>query len=209
MRLHYTPGSPFARMIRVLLRELQVSCDEVAIGGFPPPSDYFAVNPLGQVPVLETEDGIRFPTRLIIDHLLAWPRSIALPVAVSVRREPGSWQDEQTMTIVLAMGDAMVALKHQEWAGLELKGTNLLGYDPAARHAERVTSTLDWLEDRATSDGFIPRVLSAQDVAVSCLLLWADARGGFPWRGRPQLEAIVGGCAARPSFIATAPQPWP
>jgi glutathione S-transferase len=209
MRLHFTPGSPFARMIRVLLRELSLSCDEMAIGGFPPPTDYFRVNPMGQVPALETEDGIRFPTRLIIDHLLALPRSIAMPIAASVRRDPGNWQDEQTMTIILAMGDAMAALKYQEWAGLQRGGTDLIGFDPAARHAERVISTLDWLEGRATPDGFMPGVLSAQDVAVSCLLLWADARGGFPWRGHPLLEAIIGRCAVRPSFIDTAPQPWP
>jgi len=94
VKLHYTPGSPFARMIRVLLRELGVPCEEQAIGGFPPSADYFAVNPMGQVPALETDDGIRFPTRLIIDHLLALPRATALPVAVSVR-ETGRQQVAQ------------------------------------------------------------------------------------------------------------------
>src|SRR5436189_102509 len=65
MRLYYIQGSPFARMVRVLLRELNIACDEIEITDFPPPRDYFTINPLGQVPVLETDVGRLFPTSAI------------------------------------------------------------------------------------------------------------------------------------------------
>jgi hypothetical protein len=58
-------------------------------------------------------------------------------------------------------------------------------------------------------EGFLPGVLSVQDIASSCFLMWIDARGGFPWRGRKGLEAIAAICAERASFGATVPQPWP
>ena len=209
MRLHYTPGSPFARIIRVMLRELHIACEEVEILGFPPSPDYFAINPLGQVPALETDDGIRFPTRLIIDFLLEGAPGAASPLAPSIRRAAAHWQDEQTLTVLLGMGDALAAMKYQQWAGLGPSGDNLIGYDPAERHRERALRTLDWLEERAGPDGFQPGRLSVQDIALTAILLWIDARGGFPWRGRPKLEAIVAACAARPSFAATGPQPWP
>jgi glutathione S-transferase len=209
MRLHYTPGSPFARIIRVLVRELAINCDEVAILKFPPPAEYFAVNPLGQVPALETGDGIRFPTRLIIDFLLDSAPGKTTAMAPAVRRHASHWQDEQTLVVLLGMGDALAAMKYQQWAGLRPGGENLLGYDPAERHKQRALRSLDWLEQRASPDGFQPGQLSVQDIALAAILLWIDARGGFPWRGRPKLEAIVARCAARPSFKATAPQPWP
>lgn len=209
MKLHYTPGSPFARIIRVLLRELVLDCEEAEIREFPPSAAHFAVNPLGQVPALETAEGIKFPTRIIIDFLMALPRREPLALAHAVRREAGCWQDDQILAVLLAVGDALAAIKYQNWADLRPGGKDLLGFDPADRHAERVSRTLDWLEGQATPSGFLPGVLSVQDVALASFILWTEARGGFPWRGRPRLEAIVAGCAGRSSFAATQPQPWP
>lgn len=213
MRLHFTPGSPFSRIIRVLIRELSLSVEEVEITEFPPRDEYFQINPLGQAPALETEGGVRFPTRFIIDFLLDLPRPASLlikpPVAPAVRRSPEVWEDDQALAVILAMGDALAAIKYQRWAGLLPSGPNLIGFDPAERHADRVRQTLDWLEANATPSGFLPGLLSAQDIALSCLALWTEARGGFPWRGRPNLETIVAACEARPSFIETQPQKWP
>ena len=52
MHLHCIDGSPFARILRVLVREHGVKCEEVEIVEFPPPDTLFDLNPLGQVPVL-------------------------------------------------------------------------------------------------------------------------------------------------------------
>jgi glutathione S-transferase len=208
LKLHYTRGSPFARIVRVLVRELDLDCDE-EVSGFPPSADYFAVNPLGQIPALETADGIRFPTRIIIDYLLGQPRRGDTSLARSVRRSEEHWQDDRMLAVLLAMGDALAAMKYQAWAGLRPGGKNLIGFDPANRHLERVERTLDWLESIAAPSGFLPDVLSVQDIALSCFILWTEARGPIAWRGRPKLEAIVANCANRSSFLATGPPPWP
>lgn len=143
MRLHYTRGSPFARIIRVLTCELALDCREVEITEFPPSEEYFGVNPLGQVPALETEDGVRFPTRLIVDYVMSLPRQGQTALAASVRHSEDRWQDDQTFAVLLAMGDALAAIKYQGWAGLRLGGTNLIGFDPAERNIDRVQRTLD------------------------------------------------------------------
>jgi glutathione S-transferase len=209
VRLHYTPGSAFARIIRVILRELQLQCQEIEITVFPPSSDYFAVNPLGQVPALETDEGVLFPTGIIIEFLMDQPRSVDTGFANSVRRSQGHWRDDQMLAVILAMGDALGAMKYQGWAGLAPVGENLIGYDPAERHLERVSRTLDWLEARAKNSGFLPGVLSVQDVSLASFILWTEARGPISWRGRPKLEAIVTNCSERASFQQTKPQPWP
>ena len=67
-RLAYTPGSPFARMARVSIREWALAVEEVEVA-FPPPPEIFAVNPLGQVPVLTVGGEAVFPTFLILERL--------------------------------------------------------------------------------------------------------------------------------------------
>ena len=61
MRLHFTPGSPFARIIRVLIREIGIECEEAKITMFPPSPAYFAVNPLGQFPRSKQTTAFTFP----------------------------------------------------------------------------------------------------------------------------------------------------
>jgi glutathione S-transferase len=215
MKLHYTPGSPFSRIIRVLIREMKLDCEEVEIKDFPPPPEYFAVNPLGQVPALETNEGTLFPTRIIIDFLCEcapnWRggENGKRPLAPAMRTNV-SRKNDQILAVILSMADAIAAVKYQEWAGLHPTGESLLGYDPAERHLDRVVRTLDWLELQATPTGFNSHSLSVQDVAFACAVLWSDARGAtISWRGRPHLKSIVSLCEFRASFAATRPQPWP
>jgi hypothetical protein len=70
MQLHYIDGSPFARIVRVLMREHGVECKELEIVEFPPPDTFLGLNPLGQVPVLVDLRVAYFPTRIAIDALL-------------------------------------------------------------------------------------------------------------------------------------------
>jgi glutathione S-transferase len=206
LKLDYSAGSPFSRIIRILIRELGLDIHETEIRTFPPPPAFFAINPLGQVPALETDDGPRSPTGLIIDYVMALPTAAATDIAASVRRGRECWQDQQLLAVILAMGDALSAMKYQDWAGLAPTGRKLVGHNPAERHMQRLVHAL---ERKAGSGGFLPGVLSVQDIAAACFILWAEARGGLPWRGRTKLEAIVKNCSKRQSFIATEPQPWP
>ena len=66
---------------------------------------------------------------------------------------------------------------------------------------------LDWLEARVKPEGFVPGVLSIQDLNLAITLLWMDFRKPAPWRGRKKLEALVARTEGRPSFQATQPGP--
>ncbi len=209
-RLHYLPGSPFARILRVLAREHGLPLDEVAVTDFPPPAAYFAVNPLGQVPVYERDGTGHFPTAVALEAMFD---DIAdLPprpdLAPSLARPGHRLEDLRLLHVILGLADQVVTWTYLDWTGLAQVRPSRVGYEIGPRTAQRLAATLDWLEARAGAGGFRPDGLSAQDVAFACLILWTEARHPVPWRGRPALEPLVDSLAARPSFAATTPPPW-
>ncbi len=193
-RLTYFPGSPFARMCRVLIMELDLPVDLVEYE-FPPGPEMFEINPLGQVPALILDRGTIFPTFLILEEL--WDIAGQPKVYVPHR-------DRQVLMTLLQMGDAYVAACYQEWCGLRPVAHNAIGYDLGQRHLQRVSATLDWLNDTQR----IPDGLSLTGIALSCICLWADARNGLDWRSRSKLGAIVEQLATRESFRRTTPVKW-
>lgn len=193
--LAYLPGSPFARMARVLVREWSLPVEEVEIS-FPPPPDWFDVNPLGQVPVLRIGTDAVFPTLLVLERL--WD----LAGCPEAAYQPGL--DRQRLLVTLQAGDAMTAALYQRWTGLRAVAPNHIGYDPAQRNLDRFHRTLTWIEARPREGGEI----NLPDLALVCLVLWSEARGG-PARSHPmRLDGLVERLERRPSFIATRPPFW-
>jgi glutathione S-transferase len=66
--LAYVSGSPFGRMARVLVREWSLPVEERELP-CPLPHEFFAENPLGQVPVLNVGRETLFPTLIILERL--------------------------------------------------------------------------------------------------------------------------------------------
>lgn len=207
LELHYIDGSPFARVVRILAREHGVAMRENEVVEFPPSDDFLEINPLGQVPVLVVDGVAHFPTRIAIAALLARVAKPAEGVAGAIAREDHKAGDEQDLAVILAMGDALAAHHYAKWAGIGPVGRNRLGFDPAERNMLRALRALDWLEKRLQDARFQPGRVSVQDIALAAVILWTESRGAIAWRGRPQLERLVGGLAGRTSFVATAPRP--
>ena len=190
-RLLYFPGSPFARMCRILVLEWDLDIELVELS-FPPEPWLFEKNPLGQVPVLVRGDGNSlFPTLIILEEL--WARA-------GSRSESYDSRDRQRLLTTLQAGDAFVAARYQDWTGLGPVRENIIGYDLAERNLERFSSVLDWLELSEPAPG-----ITLQNVALVCILLWSDARGGPNWRHRKKLASLVDSLAARESFLKTQP----
>jgi len=196
--LAVTPGSPFARMARVAIREWALPVEEVEVA-FPPPAEVVALNPLGQVPVLSLEGEAIFPTLIILERL--WTMAGLRDAAYDPAR------DRQLLATVLAAGDALVAASDQRWAGLGPVAPNTVGHDPAERHLAPVRATPDWLETNprmtASGDGVTP-----PPIALACLMLWIEARGGLGWPVPPRLAETVAPLDRRESFRRTRPPAW-
>lgn len=207
LELHYIDGSPFARIARILIKEHDLDVKELEIHEFPPPKEFLTLNPMGQVPVLVDGDRAYFPTSIVVEALLSLAADDSAAVARSVTRKGHRLYDEQIMNVIYAMGDALVLHHYLEWAGVAPVGRNRLGFDPAERSLIRVYSTLDWLENRITPDGFQSGVISVQDIGLACFIFWANSRGPIEWQGRPKIEALIERLEKRKSFLATAPRP--
>jgi glutathione S-transferase len=72
MKLYYAKQSPFARRVRMLLRErgLLSRLDEIATAPWDSPAELLAVNPTSKVPALVLDDGTALTeSALIATHL--------------------------------------------------------------------------------------------------------------------------------------------
>jgi len=197
-KLYYIDGSPFARLCRILIDEWRIPVHLIEVP-FPLPDDFFEINPMGQVPVLETIGEMIFPTSQIVEQLWAMTEAAREPYLDPLA-------DRQLLAVILGMGDFLVLGNQQARAGLEQVGENKLGFSPAERHQIRVQNCLDWIEARSQTwlTGDEPNVC---DYALACILLYSDARRPIEWRNRANLTKIVDRLRERPSFTATAPKP--
>lgn len=195
-KLYFIDGSPFARLCRILITEWHVPVQTVEVP-FPLPDDFFDINPMGQVPVLETVGERIFPTSQIVEQLWAMTEITTAPYLDPLA-------DRQLLATILSMGNFVVLANQQVKAGLEQIGENKLGFDPSTRHNLRVQKCLDWIEERAELwlTGDEPNVC---DYALACILLYTDARRPIEWRNRAKISEIVGRLQERPSFLATTP----
>jgi glutathione S-transferase len=200
--LSYTPGSPFARMARVAIREWALPVEEAEVV-FPPPAEVSALNPLGQVPVLTVDGQALYPTLIILERL--WSMADRSGETTGETYDPA--RDRQLLLTILSAGDALVAATYQRWAGLGPVGPNVVGYDPAERNLGRVRATLDWLEANPRMAA-LGASITPPPVALACLLLWIEARGGLGWPVPPGLATIVAALDERESFRLTRPGAW-
>lgn len=212
MELHYLPGSPYARIARVLALEFGLDCAFVEDSGFPPQRAE-TLNPAKQVPTLVDGGRTVFGTRLICEYLLdayrqASPQSEP-PVLFAPADRQARWDAAQVLVALETALASAVTRAYLIWTGAEHRPDAAIPLDLAARELERTLSLLDWLEKAALRKGFLPGALSLHDIWLTCFIEWTEARIAIPWRGRPKLEAIVAHTGARESLSRTAPGPSP
>jgi glutathione S-transferase len=200
MRLHYSPTSPFARKVMVVLHEtgLLAGVDLVAAAGTPiaPGTMPVTRNPLGKIPVLERDDGpALYDSRVICRYLDDLAGGRLYPA------KPRLWE---TLTLE-ATGDGM------------MEAAILMIYEDRSRPEERRFA--DWVEAQWTKiDRSLDAIearwmahlagpLDAGQIATACALGYLDLRlAARDWRGgRPALTAWEARVAARPSMQATRP----
>ncbi len=127
------------------------------------------------------------------------------PLAGSLTRPEHHWEDAKILATLETLATSMVNLRQLEISGVKTEQVRYL-----QRQHARIQNGLDWLEARATPEGFAPGLFSIMDMNLLCALEFSEARDDiFPWRGRQRLEAIVARYADRPSVQSTRPGPPP
>ncbi len=109
MKLLGSPGSPYARKVRIVLAEKSIPHEFVHIRLLEPGSGLAAANPLGKIPALIRDDGrALYDSAVIVDYLDGLhPTPALIPSDFEGRIEVKRWE-------ALADGvmDAIVAISH-------------------------------------------------------------------------------------------------
>jgi glutathione S-transferase len=205
MRLLYSAGSPFARIVRIALLETgldeKVSKQEISRARlYSPESDVLAHNPVGRVPTLVLDDGtILTESNLILCFIDAMsPSRKLLPLDGS-----DGWRVLSEMGQVWGLLEGIVSCVR---AG-RLPNPESASFIISAETA-RVNRIADVLETAVSTTGFGGPINAAQIVLGSALGLAQARLRRWAWRvDRPRLSAWYDRIAERPSFRATEPPP--
>jgi glutathione S-transferase len=196
-RLFYSPGSPYARIVRIALIETglngRVTPHEITRTRlYSAESDVLAFNPVGRVPTLEVDDGtILTESKLILDYIDAIsPGSALMP-----RDGSDGWR--------------VVAEAGQAWGFLDSVVTWIRAEgrpDVVAKETARANRAADALEIAVANGAYAGPLNAAQIVLGTALGVTGPRLPVWKWReGRPRLSVWFDAIAARPSFRSTEP----
>lgn len=199
MKLLHAAASPFARKVRVVIRETGLSdqVEEVAVSTTPLATDpaVRAANPTGKIPALLRGDGpALYDSRVITRYLDAKAGGNLYP-------ESRIWEVLTLEATADAIMDAAVLLTYESRFRPEEHQSE------AWKEAQwgKVTGAVTALSERWMSHLYGP--LDIGHIAVGCALSYLDLRhDARGWRtGQDGLAAWHASFASRPSMTDTAP----
>jgi glutathione S-transferase len=195
MKLYYAKPSPFARRVRVLLRErgLLSQIDEIAIAPWDSPDELLAVSPASKVPTLVLDDGATLTeSALIATHLDGMGDAAPLLPGAAVTRLLHVWGLAEGLTAAawLAVMEARRDEAQRSPAWL-------------ARQRDAIDRCLAALETAAS----LPLAPSYAHVVLGVALGYLDFRlSSIDWRsGQARLAQWYATFAQRDAMLATAP----
>lgn len=200
MKLYHSPASPYARKVRTVIAEkgLDSLVDEILTDVHSDPAELLAVNPLGRIPALVTDEGMAlFDSPVICAYLDAHPAGASAPLT------PSSGPERWLILRGEALGDGLMDI------GLDLitekrKPEGEKSPTLAARRRGQLERTLDVTLEFVSG---LPKTFNLGHVAIACALGYLDFRHDeIGWRnGRGELSAWYAEISKRPSVASTAP----
>jgi glutathione S-transferase len=200
MKLFYAAGSPYARIIRVALRETgldrRVPEEEVTLRD--PNSGLLPFNPGGKVPTLLLDDGtILNETLLVLSYLDTQHGGRRLLPMDGTDR----WRTLADTGRAIAFLDGISVWNRELRFGLKAPGVIAIETARAERVADALERALGESHYQGPPNGSID---AAQIVLGAALENTARRHKVWVWRpGRPLLSAFLEEIARRPSFAAT------
>jgi glutathione S-transferase len=199
MKLYTNPASPFARKVRIIIRELDLTRLVEEINVNPVASEELRrVNPLGKIPVLVLKDGSTLiDSPVICEYLNDLGGGKFFP-GTSIWRETSlRWRSLTLQALGDGICDAAVARIYEGRRPPELQSEAMVH-----KHLAAVTRSLDILERAKFAED--PTI---GEIAVGCALGYLDFRlPELAWRDtRPNLRDWYEKFAQYPSMKET----WP
>ncbi len=192
MKLYVTPGSPYARMARIVVLEkgLESRVEMIVATTRVADSPYYGINPSGRVPYLISADGSGMEESALIcaylDHLDGKP-------ALETPTGDQAWEARRLEALARSMVD----------------GLSVWNRELSRPRNERSPGMVDVWE-REVAHPLMRGALNMVQITLACGLGLEARNPGFVWRPRrPRLTEWFDKIAARPSFTATAPPSAP
>ena len=199
MKLYITPGSPYARMARMVLIEkgLEKRFEVITAQTRVANSPYYRINPSGRVPYLIREDGVGMEeSASICDYLdrLDGRPAFDLPAGAD------AWEARRLEGLARSLLDGLAVWGRELVRPEYERSPTVLLHE--ARRSERLTDV--WETEVANSLMHGP--LNRLQLTLACALGLEARISGFRWRpGHPKMSEWFRRIEARPSFVATAP----
>jgi len=201
MKLIFAPASPFARKVRVLIKELQLE-DKVTLqdaGAVTPISnntELNLINPLGMLPALALDNGDSlYDSPVICEYLNQIADGPFFPTDSNQRFRTLGLQ---------ALGDGMLDLSVAMRYEAAMRPENLQWQTWLDYQLEKVQRGLDTLETRCEQFETSPLI---GEITIACVLGYLDFRfADNNWReGHPALTDWFGEIMLRDSLASTVP----
>lgn len=199
MKLYVTPGSPYARMARIVVLEkamehqVEIVTAKTRTAGSP----YYDINPSGRVPYLVCGDGPGFEESAVIcaylDHFDGHP----------IFEPPDGdqlWEARRLDALARSLLDGLSVWLREIMRPENERSPGLIRHE--ADRAHRLVNVWESEMDHPLMRG----PLNMVQITLACALGLEARNPGFRWRpNHPKLCEWYDRVAARPSFAATAP----
>ena len=199
MQLYISPGSPYARIVRVLVIEKGLSdkVEVIAAKTRTTDSPYYQINPSGRVPYLVCADGLALEDSALIcsylDHLEGRP-SFALPAGGQ------GFEARRLEALVRSTLDGLAVLGREKWRPVNEQSPKIVFHE-----TERAKRLLNVWEQQISHPLFQGQLNMVQ-IVFGCTLGFADLIPDFSWRAvYPKMNSWFEVISTRPSFLETMP----
>lgn len=200
MKLYVTPGSPYARMARILVIEqgLQSRVEIIQAQTRKADSPYYSINPSGRVPYLVRDDGVGMEeSALVCDYLdrIDGHPTFSLPSGAE------ALEARRLEALARSLLDGLSV-----WGRETSRPQNEQSPTVVRHEAERARRMID-LWEREIGHPLMHGALNMIQITLGCALGMEARNRDFQWRsGHPKLAEWYGAIAALPSFAATVPR---
>ena len=199
MKLYITPGSPYARMARIVVLEkgLASRVEVIVAKTRAVNSPYYQINPSGRVPFLVRDDGTGLEDSPLIcfylDHLDGKPK-FDFPAGVE------GTEARRLEALARSLVDGLSVWSRELARPENERSPGVIQHE--AERARRMTE----LWEAEIANPLMRGKLNIVQITLACGLGLEARNPDFRWRpGHPKLCEWFDEIAARPSFTATAP----
>ena len=199
MKLYVTPGSPYARMVRIVVLEkrlesrVEVIFAKTRTAGSP----YYQINPSGRVPYLVRDDGVGLEESALI---IAWLDQFHGKPAFELPTGEAGWEARRLEAQARSLLDGLSVWLRELYRPPNERSPGVIRHE-----MDRAARMLN-LWEREITHPYMRGALNLAQLTLACALGIEARMPDLDWRsGHAGLRDWYAPLAARPSFVATAP----